>query len=281
MARTVLVTGAAGGLGRATTEHLASQGWRVFAADLPGAALESLAGLAGITPVPIDVTDPGSVADAVAGLPAEGLDAVVTFAGVLRVGSVAEIAEEDLRLVLDVNVLGTYRVVRAAFDQLVARRGRIVVVSSETGWQTAAPFNGAYAMSKHAIEAYGDALRREAALRGVAVVKLQPGPFRTSMVAGIEQAFAAAGAASTHYGPLLARLAPRAAREARNASDPEVLARVVHTALTTRRPRPAYSVRPARLRSALERLPVRAVDRLVVGALRRMDDAPAEHRRAR
>lgn len=281
MTRTVLVTGAAGGLGRATAEHLASRGWQVVAADLPGPALESLAGLPGITPVPLDVTDPGSVADVAAGLPEEGIDAVATFAGVLRVGSMAEIAEEDLHLVLDVNVLGTYRVVRAVFDRLVARRGRIVVVSSETGWQTAAPFNGAYAMSKHAIEAYGDALRREAALRGVTVVKLQPGPFRTSMVGGIEQAFAAAGAASTHFGPLLARLAPRAAREARNASDPEVLARVVHEALTASRPKAAYSVRPARMRSALERLPVRAVDRLIVGALRRMDTAPAERRQAR
>lgn len=275
-----MVTGAAGGLGRATCEHLASQGWQVLAADLPGPALESLTGLDGITPVPMDVTDPASVADAAAGLPGEGLDGLVTFAGVLRVGSVAEIAEEDLRLVLDVNVLGTYRVVRAVFDPLVRRRGRIVVISSETGWQTAAPFNGAYAMSKHAIEAYGDALRREAALRGVTVVKLQPGPFRTSMVGGIEQAFAVAGLASTHFGPLLTRLAPRAAREARHASDPEVLARVVHTALTTPRPRPAYSVRPARLRSALERLPVRVVDRLIVGALRRMDPGPPAAREA-
>lgn len=271
MGPTVLVTGAAGGLGRATTEHLVARGWQVVAGDLPGDELDGLSEVPGVRPVALDVTDPASVEAMASALPAEGLDGVVTFAGVLRVGSVAEIPEEELRLVLDVNVLGTYRVVRAVFDRLVARRGRVVVISSETGWQTAAPFNGPYAMSKHAVEAYADSLRREAALRGVTVVKVQPGPFRTTMVGGIEQAFARAAETSTHFGALLARMGPLAAREAGRASDPALLAEQVHTALTADRPRAAYSVRPSRLRSALERLPVRVADRLIVAGLRRMD----------
>lgn len=271
MAPTAFVSGAAGGLGRATTAHLAASGWRVVAGDLPGPALDALAELPGVTPVPCDVTDPDSVAAAAAAVPDDGLDGVVTFAGVLRVGSLAEVPEDDLHLVLDVNVLGTYRVVRALFDRVVARRGRIVVISSETGWQTAAPFNGPYAVSKHAVEAYADALRREAALLGVHVTKVQPGPFRTDMVGGIGAAFERAADVSTHFGPLLRRMGPRAAGEARRASDPQVLAEAVHHALTTDRPRPAWSVRPDRLRSALERLPTRVVDRLLVTVLRRMN----------
>lgn len=267
---TVLVTGAAGGLGRATAEHLAGHGWRVVGADLPGERLESLAQVAGVDTVALDVTDAASVDEAVARLPDE-LDGVVTFAGVMRVGSLLELPEEDLQLVLDVNVLGTYRVVRAVFDRVAARSGRIVVISSETGWQTAAPFNGPYAMSKHAVEAYADAIRREAALLGVTVVKVQPGPFRTSMVAGIEAAFERAADQSTHFGPLLRRLGPQAARSARGAHDPEVLARTVHTALATERPRIAYSLRPDRLRSALEWVPDRVADGLVVRGLRFME----------
>ena len=223
----------------------------------------------GVTAVPVDVTDPDSVAEAATRVPADGLDGVVTFAGVLRVGSLAEVADEDMQLILDVNVLGTYRVVRALFDAVVARQGRIAVISSETGWQTAAPFNGPYAVSKHAVEAYADALRREAALVGVHVTKIQPGPFRTDMVAGILPAFERAADASTHFGPLLRRLGPRAASEAQRANDPAVLAATVHRALTTPRPRAAWSVRPDRTRSMLEWLPDAVADRLVVAALRR------------
>lgn len=269
MVGTAFVSGAAGGLGRPTIEHLAGHGWRVLAGDLPGPRLDALSEVRGVTPVTLDVTDRDSVAAAAALVPPGGLDGVVTFAGVLRVGSVAEVAEEDMQAVVDVNLLGTYRVVRALFDRVVERRGRIVVISSETGWQTAAPFNGPYAVSKHAVEAYADALRREAALLGVHVTKVQPGPFRTEMVDGIRAAFDRAADASTHFGPLLRRLGPRAAREAGRASDPRLLADTVHRALTTSRPRARWSVRPDRTRSMLEWLPTAAADRLVVTALSR------------
>lgn len=274
MTRTAFVTGAAGGLGAATTRLLVDRGWEVLAADLPGPSLEALGELPHVHPVPVDVTDADSVARAAADVPTDGLDAVVTFAGVLRVGSVAEVDEADLRLVLDVNLLGTYRVVRALFDAVVARRGRIVVISSETGWQTAAPFNGPYAISKHAVEAYADALRREAALLGVHVTKMQPGPFRTDMVDGIRAAFASAAASSRHFGPVLERLGPRAASEVGRASDPALLAEAVHRALTSPRPRAAWSVRPDRTRSLLERLPTGVQDRLVVAALQRWSTPP-------
>jgi NAD(P)-dependent dehydrogenase (short-subunit alcohol dehydrogenase family) len=260
-----LITGAAGGLGRATVEYLVARGWSVVAADLPSARLDDLGTRPFVRAVAMDVTDRGSVEAGVADL--ERLDAVVTFAGVLRVGSVAEIDEPDLRLVVDVNLLGTIRVVRACFDRLVDSGGRVVVISSETGWQTAAPFNGAYALSKHAVEAYADALRREAALVGVSVVKVQPGPFRTEMVGGIATAFERAAAASTHFGDLLPTVGALAARENEDAADPAILAAAVHRALTARRPRIAYSVRPDRARSSLEWLPTRAADRLITTGL--------------
>lgn len=271
MGRTVLVTGAAGGLGRATVSHLAHGGWQVLAADLPSPALDELAAV-DVVPIEIDVTDAAAVARAMAEVRrhTDGLDGVVNFAGILVVGSLIEVAEADLARILDINLMGTVRVNQAAFDLVRARSGRIVNISSETGWQTAAPFNGPYAISKHAIEAYSDALRREAALLGVTVVKVQPGPFRTDMTGGIERAFARAAADSHHFGRLLTRMGRLADRENRKAHDPADLATVVERALVDDRPQIAYSVRPDRMRSGLERLPKRAADRLVVAGLRRL-----------
>ncbi|MBP7632327.1 MAG: SDR family NAD(P)-dependent oxidoreductase, partial [Acidimicrobiales bacterium] len=139
--RSVVITGAAGGLGAAACALLADHGWRVFAADLPGEALDAVAERSSVVAVPLDVTDPASVAalaetvaDHLAGESGAsggppGLQGVVNFAGILEVGSVIEVPPAVAERVLAVNVLGTYRVNQALFPLLLAGRGRIVNIS--------------------------------------------------------------------------------------------------------------------------------------------------------
>lgn len=265
--RDVLVTGAGRGLGAATAERLVAAGWRVFAGDL-----EPPAPSAGIVPLLLDVTDSASVDAAVTTVSeaSPALGAVVHFAGLLRVGSVAEVPTEVVARVLDVNVLGVQRVTRAFLPLLEAGRGRVVVISSETGVQTAAPFNGVYAMSKHAVEAYADALRRELVHVGIAVVKVQPGPFRTQMVADGVRQFEAAAQESERFSDVLRGFARHMPRELGKAHDPAILAEVVLAALTEERPKPAYLVHPDRARMLLERLPVRVSDKALELAVRAM-----------
>jgi NAD(P)-dependent dehydrogenase (short-subunit alcohol dehydrogenase family) len=269
--KTALVTGAGGGLGHATTERLVANGWKVFAADLSKDLLRSSMHDPDVVPVLIDVTDQESIQsayDAVASQ-TDRLDGIVNFAGIMGVGSLTDIPEERLARILDINVMGTYRVNKTFLPLVEAARGRIVNLSSETGWQSAAPFNGPYAMSKHAIEAYSTALRRELALLDIKVVTIQPGAFRTNMVAGIEQAFTAAEAETPKFAPVLHKLKDLAGKEIRSARDPDILAQVIETALTAKRPKPVYSVKPDRLRSTLEKLPLRTIDQLYVAVLRR------------
>jgi NAD(P)-dependent dehydrogenase (short-subunit alcohol dehydrogenase family) len=275
--RSVVITGAAGGLGAAACALLADHGWRVFAADLPGEALDAVAERSAVVAVPLDVTDPDSVAALASAVgehlrdgpgEAPGLQGVVNFAGILEVGSVIEVPPAVAERALAVNVLGTYRVNQALFPLLLAGRGRIVNISSETGWQSGGPFNGVYAMTKHAIEAYSDSLRRELRLLDIPVVKVQPGPFRTSMVHSIEDRFERAARASTHFGAVLRRVGRLGAAEEGKAHPPGELAAVVEEALTAARPRAAYSVHPAPSRVAFERIPTRLGDRLLDAVLR-------------
>jgi len=263
--RTVFITGGAGGLGASAARYLAERGWQVFAGDCDEKALGVIAKEPNITALHLDVTNPESieVAHGVVARACDGLDGVVNFAGILAVGSVIEIESETIRRVLDVNVMGTVRVNQAFFPLVLARKGRIVNISSETGWQSGMPFNGAYAMSKHAIEAYSDSLRRELMFLDVPVIKIQPGPFRTPMVAGIEQGFTRAAADSTHFKDMLNRLKRLTLKEQAKAHDPLILAEVVHIALTTRCPRAAYSVKPDLQRTALSLLPARVADPLL------------------
>ena len=269
--KTALVTGAGGGLGHATVERLVANGWKVFEADLSKDMLRSSMHDPDVVPVVMDVTDndsSGSAYDAIESQ-TDHLDAIVNFAGVMGVGSLSDIPEERLARVLDTNVMGTYRVNKKFLPLVEASKGRIVNLSSETGWQSAAPFNGPYAMSKHAVEAYSTALRRELALLGIKVITIQPGAFRTNMVAGIERAFTAAEAETPKFAPVLRKLKALAGKEIESARDPDILAQVIETALSAKRPKPVYSVKPDKLRSALEALPLRASDRLYLAVLQR------------
>jgi 3beta-hydroxy-delta5-steroid dehydrogenase/steroid delta-isomerase len=264
-AKVAFITGGSGGLGGTTCRYLAERGWQVFAADFDKVALEKMAGVANITPVFIDVTDPASVAAARETVRAsvDGLDAIVNFAGILAVGSMVDIEEATLQRVLDVNVMGTFRVNREFFPLVNNRQGRIVNISSETGWQSGAPFNGAYATSKHAIEAYSDSLRRELALLDIPVVKIQPGPFKTDMVSGIEGQFDRAIEGSGYFKDVLQRMKLMAVKAGGEGHDPALLASVIFHVLTVAKPKAAYSVKPDVKRMVLNYLPTRWADALL------------------
>lgn len=270
-AKCVLITGAAGGLGQALVELLVAHEWRVYATDFSEEALDQVRHDPDVVPIVMDVTDQASVESAFAKVSGQTdrLHGIVNFAGILAIGSMVDMPEEQLQRVLEVNVMGTYRTNKLFFPLVHAAKGRIINISSETGWQSGAPFNGAYAMSKHAIEAYSDSLRRELALLGVRVIKVQPGPFQTSMLNSIEEQFSRAERESTYFRRVLRRLKVLATKTSDKGHDPDELAKVLHRALTTKVPKASYSVKPDPARSALEWLPNRVADAVWLAVLGR------------
>ncbi|HQQ75574.1 MAG TPA: SDR family NAD(P)-dependent oxidoreductase [Pseudomonadales bacterium] len=260
MKKSALITGGTGGFGLALTRHLVTRGWQVFAADCDTAGLEALTKQDGVTPVFIDVTKTESVEAALAEVKkhVQQLDAVINFAGILRVGAMIEMDEKVVQQVLDINLMGTWRVNKAFFPLL--KHGRIVNVSSETGWHTASPFNGAYAMSKYGIEAYSDALRRELSIYNIPVIKIQPGPFKTNMVANTVGGFQLAAKNSQLYSKQLEHFGDLVFEANKKAGDPDYLSEVIYHALTVKKPKTAYSVKADPGRSFLEWLPVRISD---------------------
>lgn len=201
--RRVLVTGASSGIGEGTARAVTAAGGRVALlarrADAVAALAEELAGVA----VPADVTDlpaaAAAVKDAAAAL--GGLDAVVSAAGVMRPGLVADTDPAAWRAMVDVNVVGLLGVVHAAVPHL--RRGTapaIVNVSSLSGRRVPSPAGGVYAATKFAVHALSESLRAELQDDGIRVTVLAPGFVDTDLFAGLEE------------GPLKERYS-RAARE--------------------------------------------------------------------
>jgi NAD(P)-dependent dehydrogenase (short-subunit alcohol dehydrogenase family) len=187
-----LITGASTGIGRASTLHLAEKGWTVLAGVRDPAAGERLLADAGsggrVIPLTLDVTDAVQIAEAAARVeeqaaragvsPRGGLDALVNNAGIAIGGPLEMVSADDLHRQFEVNVFAQVAVTQALLPALRRAGGRIVFVSS-IGGRVAMAFTAPYAASKHAIEAFGDALRVELRSSGVQVALIEPGSVAT------------------------------------------------------------------------------------------------------
>lgn len=180
--KAILVTGASTGLGRAIAESLAAKGYWVYAGARKEKDLDELNAIDHIQSIRLDVTIQDDIDAAVKTVSAEkrGLYAVVNNAGVGLMAPLIELEEKDLDFIMDVNVYGPYRITRAFAPLLIESRGRVVNIGSIAGVQTRT-FYGPYSMSKHALEAYTDALAIELEKFDVKVSIVDPGGFRSSI----------------------------------------------------------------------------------------------------
>lgn len=177
--KTVVITGASSGIGRATAKLFAERGERVYDLSRHGA------GDPGVTHVDADVTQPETLQTAVERITAEtgGIDLLVCCAGMGVSGAVEFIPEADARRQFEVNLYGTIHAVKAVLPVMrQAGKGRIVCVSSVAAVY-AIPFQAYYSASKAAINAFADALRSEVKPFGVSVCAVMPGDIATEFTA--------------------------------------------------------------------------------------------------
>ena len=176
--RTVLVTGAGRGIGRAIAVRLARSGWRVYGGVRTDvAAKELLEESDQITPVELDVTIPDHLTALDRELP-ERLDALINNTGIAVAGPIETLSGADMHRQFDVNVFGPLALTRAVLPRLRRARGRVVFISSING-RVSFPFTGMYNASKYAIEAVADCLRVELRPFGVQVALIEPGVIDT------------------------------------------------------------------------------------------------------
>lgn len=250
--RRVLITGASSGIGRECALTLVKRGYTVFAGvrnPADGARLRDEAGAA-LIPVELDVTDEASVARAVERVSAGSADAalqgLVNNAGIAVSGPMEFFPVDELRRVLEINVVGVARVTQRFLPLVRRGSGRVVNISSTAGI-LAVPFIGAYAASKFGLEGLSDALRQELRPSGLHVAIVEPGNISTPIWDKTE---AAANAleptlpahALQVYGARIGAARRLVAKARAGASHPRVVARAVEHALTARHPKTRYRV---------------------------------------
>jgi NADP-dependent 3-hydroxy acid dehydrogenase YdfG len=250
-AKTVLITGCSSGIGHATALHLNERGWTVYATARRPESIADLAE-AGCRTLALDVTDEASMKAAVDQVIADGpLGALVNNAGYSQSGAIESVDMDSIRRQFETNVFGLIRLCQLVLPGMrEAGAGRIVNISSMGGRLTF-PGGGIYHATKHAVEAISDALRFEVHGFGVDVVCIEPGLITTEFGNAAVGAIAEGTASEGPYAEFNARVGAMTAGAyesgalAKLGGGPEVVARKIERALTSRRPRPRYRVTPS------------------------------------
>lgn len=179
--KVILITGAAGRIGAASARALHEAGARVVLTDVSQQSVDEVANQIGgerVLPLALDVTD-RAAADAVVQLVIQrfgGLDVVFANAGIVSdpLSSIARIDERAFEKVIEVNLLGVWRSVRACLPQIIERRGHVLITASIYSYCNGIA-NAPYAASKAALEMFGRSLRAELAGTGATAGVLYPG----------------------------------------------------------------------------------------------------------
>ncbi len=244
--RAVLVTGASSGIGRKTTELLASKGFFVYAGARKDEDLKSLDAIPNVKSIRLDVTKPADIEAAVKTVRdgGRGLYGLVNNAGVVVVAPLVEVREDDLAFQMDVNVYGPVRMTKAFAPLLIESKGRVVTTGSISGFATW-PMGGPYTMSKHAIEAFTDVLALELAPFGVAVSVVEPGNYRSEIMANMRQHLLDSGytGKGSRYEKQMTAFLDRPSDRAEY-KEPDEVAEVFLRALTDAKPQRRYMVVP-------------------------------------
>ena len=250
--KTVVITGASSGIGRACVSRMIEAGWRVFATvrKAEDAARLRSVGDSQVVPLLMDVTDHASVRTAVEPVRSElgthGLDGLVNVAGVGVIGPVEFVSDAGLQNIFAINAFGQIALTQAFLPLIHAARGRIVNITT-VGAHFALPFGGLLNGSKAAFSILCDALRLELHPFGIRVCTVEPGAIKTPAVdktlGHVENDIASLPARGRQqYGDMLRNFARRGYEREVHGSPPEVVATAVHHALTARRPRVRYRV---------------------------------------
>jgi NAD(P)-dependent dehydrogenase (short-subunit alcohol dehydrogenase family) len=273
--KSVVVTGVSTGIGWGTTKVLIQKGFRVFGSVRKAQDAERLTKEFGELFVPLifDITDEAGVQAAAQQvrdqLNGETLFGLVNNAGIAVPAPLMHQPTDDFRHQIEVNLIGALIVTKAFIPllgsdhSLRGNPGRIVNISS-VGGKVGAPFLGAYAASKHALEGFSESLRRELMLYGIDVIIIGPGSVATPIWDKAED-LDVSMYDNTEYAEAAKRLQKYMIEDGRKGYPPEKVGEVVWHALTTPKPRVRYAVVPGNFISRFIQtlLPKRVIDNFI------------------
>jgi len=265
--KVVLITGAGSGLGKAIAEYLASMDFHIIGADVNSELLNGYE-KNNITTSIMDVTNEESIHKTFIRVSDSfnGLDAIVNNAGIFDQVPMIEGGTRRYEKLLQVNVLGAYRVTNIFFPLLYKNKGRIINISSETA-KTLLPFQ-TYGSSKYMMEAWSNTLRMELRLLGMYVSLIRAGGHKTPLMKKTLDVLNNVPEDSIFRKALLKIKETGSKKVIAVNKDPRDVAKAVLKAISEKKPKRIYSVNESPLYKFLSIIPRRIKESLVIGALK-------------
>lgn len=230
MPKTIFITGASTGLGRATALLFAQRGWNVIATMRKPEDAGDLATTPNVTVLPLDVTNPEQIKETAAkALAMADVDVLFNNAGYGLAGPFEGASDEQLERQLDTNLLGVMRVTQAFLPHLRAKGSGVIITTTSIGGLVTFPFNSVYHATKWALEGWSESLAFELKPFGIAVKTVAPGGIKTDF-AGRSLVMSQHAAYADAMQKTYARFADPERRA--NASSAEQIAEVVWEAAT-------------------------------------------------
>jgi short-subunit dehydrogenase len=238
--KTVLVTGASAGIGKATAIYLAQNGYNVYGAARRTDKMEDLKTY-GIKTVSLDVTKDESIVACVNQVFTEAgsIDILVNNAGFGSYGAIEDVSMEDARYQLEVNVFGAMRVTQLVLPKMRKNKyGKIVNISS-VGGKVSMAFGGWYHASKFALEALSDAMRNEVRQFGIDVIVIEPGGIKSEW-GGIAMESAVRVSGKTAYKDLVLKAEKSFKNIEEKVPGPIVIAKLIKEGIEAKNPKTRY-----------------------------------------
>ena len=180
MSKTIFITGASTGLGKAAAKLFAEKGWQVIATMRKPEKEAGLNSLDNITLLPLDVTDPEQIKTATRrAIEMGGVDVVFNNAGYGLAGPMEGISDEQLVRQINTNLLGVMRVTQAFIPHFREKRSGLFITTTSIGGLVAFPFNSAYHATKWALEGWSESLAFELSKFGIGIKTVSPGGIQT------------------------------------------------------------------------------------------------------
>jgi NAD(P)-dependent dehydrogenase (short-subunit alcohol dehydrogenase family) len=233
----ILITGVSSGLGRSTATYLASRGHTVY-----GTTRRDDVAVQGVRMLKMDVTDPASVDHAIQMIiEREGrIDVLINNAGMGIGGAIESFTDEEVKLQMDTNFTGLFRVTRAILPHMRHQNSGKIINISSIGGIIGLPFQGFYSAAKFAIEGFSEALAMELKPWKIRVVVINPGDFKTGFTHARQ--VTARDTDGSEYHHRVQTAVEKMGQDEQGGCDPVLIARTAEKIIRAHKPRYRYIV---------------------------------------
>lgn len=240
MEKTVLVTGASSGIGKATAIYLAQNGYRVYGAARRMEKMEDLKAH-GIKPIALDVTKEESMVACIQQISAEtgNIDVLVNCAGLGSYGALEDVPMAEAKNQLEINLFGVARLIQLVLPAMRTKKSGKIVNISSIGGKVGLPMGSWYHAGKFALEGLSDCLRNEVKQFGIDVIVIEPGGTKSEMTEiGGKDLMRVSG--NTVYSGLAKSMSKMYSNMERNSVEPVEIAKLIRKGIEAKNPKTRY-----------------------------------------